>query len=94
MNYITETFDMVRRGFLFGWNTFCDILDRTGIPHETYFVILIGFAVVSILVSSVMNTFRGSADSAVGLHNQYEARKAAEAAKAAKAAKASRSKKE
>lgn len=87
MNYITETFDMVRRGFLFGWNTFCDILDRTGIPHETYFVILIGFAVVSILVSSVMNTFRGSADSAVHMHRQYEARKAAEAAKASRSKK-------
>lgn len=84
MNYITETFDMVARGFAFGWNTFCTLLDRSGIPHETYFVIIVGFAVVTVLVSSVMNTFRGSADSVVGLAHKYQARQAALAKKSKK----------
>lgn len=84
MNYVTQTFDFVKRGFAFGYNALCDILDAVGLPHQTFFLLLVAFAIVTFLVSSVMSTFRGSADSAMRLHGQYQAKQAAQARKSKK----------
>lgn len=80
MNYVTESFDYVKRSFALGYKMLTDLLDAVGIGYETYFLIIIGFAVVALVLSTVMGVFRGSADSSVELAKKYYAKQQAKKA--------------
>ena len=67
MTYIQETFGMIKDAFAFGYNTLSTVLQSIGISIQIFFLMIVGFTVVGMVLSTVMTYFRGSADSSVNL---------------------------
>lgn len=63
VNYVTEVFSFVGRSLSSGFDWYCTILDKIGLPWEVFSLILIGFTVSFFLVSGVVGSYRDSADS-------------------------------
>lgn len=63
--YFKDVITFVTRAFSYGYNTLVTLLDSTGIDHKIYFAAIIGFAVVSLVLTTIMQEFRGSADTSL-----------------------------
>lgn len=70
-NYVSSVFSFVGRALSAGFDWYKEILYAIGLRWEIFSLVIVGFAVVGFLVSSVFSTFRSSADTAVRSTTTY-----------------------